>query len=445
VSRNFNRRAFLKTTAVAAGAAAVSGPFVMADANPNSKLGTAVIGSSGRGDAHVGAAAGERLVALVDTDDGRVGQAAKNVSKNHPNVKTYFDYRKMLEECHKDIDAVFIATPDHHHAPAAIRAIDLGKHVYVEKPMAYNMWEARRLTEAARAKKVVTQLGNQGHSGEEYRRLCEYIWAGAIGQVKETHSWTTWKFGNDGNQPPWKSAPKNIHWDEWVGPAPMAEFNDELHPMWWRKYIQYGTGSVGDQGCHVMDGAFWALKLKHPASFEMIEQRAGTKDRWPVCNTVKYEFPARGDMGPVTVYWHDGRKPPICLEQEQKNNRKFEDHGTIYVGEKGIMYTGQYGGGVRIIPEEQHKATPAPARTIPRVTGTNHMGAFLRAIKAGEQPASSFEYAGPLTEFVLLGHLAYRAEKGKKVEWDGANFKCKNAPELDQYVKREYRKGWEVV
>ncbi|MCY3021770.1 MAG: Gfo/Idh/MocA family oxidoreductase [Planctomycetota bacterium] len=438
-----SRRSFVKRAAMVAGAA-VCAPYVMADGAPNSKLGTAVIGSGGQGGASVNEAVGERLIALVDVDDNRLAETTKNVSKAHPNVKTYFDYRKMLDECHKDIDAVFIATPDQHHAPAAIRCIDLGKHVYVEKPMAYCLYEVRKLTESARAKKVMTQLGNQGHSGEEYRRLCEYIWAGAIGQVKETHSWTTWKFGNDGKQPPNSAPPKNLHWDEWLGPTLTGEYNSELHPMWWRKYINYGTGSTGDQGCHVMDGVFWALKLKSPTTFELIEQRAGSKDRWPVLNTIRYDFPARGDMGPVSVYWHDGCKPPICLELEKKNNRKFEDHGTIYVGEKGTMYTGQYGGGIRIIPEEQHKATPQPPKTIPRIR-TSHRGDFLRACKGSDVPPSSnFEYSGPLTEFVLLGHLAYMSKPGQKVEWDGEKMEAKGAPELNKLIKREYRKGWEV-
>ena len=443
MAARFSRRSFVKRAALVAGAA-TCGPFVFADGAPGAKLGTAVIGSGGQGGASIGEAANERLIALVDADDGRLAGAVKSVAKQAPNVKTYFDYRKMLDECHKDIDAVFIATPDHHHAPAAIRCIDLGKHVYVEKPLGHDLYEVRKLTEAARAKKVMTQLGNQGHSGEEYRRLCEYIWAGAIGQVKETHTWTTWKFGGTDNRGPKKAVPASLHWDEWLGPAAARDYHDGLHPFSWRCWIDFGTGSVGDQGCHIWDGVFWALKLKHPQSFELLAQHRGGNDKWPIDNTIRYDFPARGDMGPVSVYFHDGCKPPMVVELEKKNNRKFEDHGSIYIGEKGTMYTGQYGGGVRIIPEEQHKATPQPPKTIARVRNS-HRGDFLRACKSGEPPPSSnMEYSGPLTEFVLLGHLAYMSEVGKKVEWDGENFKCKNAPELEKWVKREHRKGWEV-
>ncbi|HEY3322663.1 MAG TPA: Gfo/Idh/MocA family oxidoreductase [Planctomycetota bacterium] len=442
MSCQFSRRSFIKGSAVVAGALYTS-RWVHAGPDATGKIGTAVIGAGGQGGASVPEAANERLIALVDADDGRLAGAVKNVSAKHPNVKTYYDYRKMLDECGKDIDAVFIATPDHHHAPAAIRCIDLGKHVYVEKPIGHNIAEVRKLTEAARAKKVMSQLGNQGHSGEEYRRLCEYIWAGAIGQVKEVHSWTTWKFGGTDGPPKSKPTPANVHWDEWLGPAAAREYVDGLHPFAWRMCREFGTGSVGDQGCHVMDGLFWALKLKSPQSFELIKTNRGNDYKWPIDNIIRYKFAARGDMGPVDIYWHDGCKAPICLELEKKYNRKFEDHGTIYVGEKGVMYTGQYGGGVRILPEEQHKATPAPERTIPRIKGS-HRGDFLRACKTGVPSSSNFDYSGPLTEFVLLGHLAYRSEIGKVVEWDGEKMECKNAPNLNQYVRREYRKGWEV-
>src|SRR4051812_20455529 len=218
-----NRRRFLKRSAALAGAAAGVGlfgtPSVLADGSPNEKLGIAVIGCGGQGSGNPGLAASERLIALVDVDEKKLGEAVTKLGAKVKEPKTFHDYRKMFDACHKDIDAVLIATPDHHHAPAAIRAIQLGKHVFVEKPMTWCLYEARTLTEAARKHKVATQMGNQGHSGEGYRRLCEYVWAGAVGGVTETHSLMDRNFGGSGGRPAKKDAPAKLHWDEWLGPA----------------------------------------------------------------------------------------------------------------------------------------------------------------------------------------------------------------------------------
>jgi hypothetical protein len=470
-----NRREFLKSAAAGGAAVAVhsfAAPYVLAEAAPNSKLGTVVIGVANQGKPSVNAAATERLVAFCDVDDSHIGLAKKFVEETYPDVKTsgiqgFFDYRKMFDKIHKDIDAVYVAAPDHHHCPAAMIAMQLGKHVYVEKPLAHSIQEIRMMQEAAKKYKVATQLGNQGHSGESIRRLCEYIWAGAIGDVIETHSWAPTGRGGTGGRLPAKPVPAGLHWDEWIGPMPFREYHDELHPLQWRSWWQFGDGSVGDWGCHNLDGPFMALKLGAPTSVECIEQKGGSDERFPLLNVLRWNYPARGDLPPVKVYWYDGyhgatkalahdeaaglkqNRPPIVAELEKKYNRDLKTGGTIYVGTKGIMHTENYAGSPRIIPEEKHKEfskTP-PAKSLSRVAkgppGMHpHHADFLRACRDGKPACSNFDYGGALSEMVLLGCLAERAGVGKKVEWDAAAVQVTNLPELNALVKREYRKGW---
>jgi hypothetical protein len=470
VSTRFHRRELLKRTAIVAGAAGVGlfpSPAILAQRSPNSTLGTVVIGCVNQGKASVNAAAGERLLALVDVDEAHLDQAKQFVAEQYPDAKTsgiqtFVDYRKMFDQMHKQIDAVFVATPDHHHAPASMIAIKLGKGVYVEKPMAHSIAEVRAMVAAARQYKVVTQLGNQGHSGEGIRRLCEYIWAGAIGDVVETYSWAPTGRGGLGGRLPTKPVPAGLHWDEWIGPMPYRDYHDDLHPLQWRSWWEFGDGSVGDWGCHNLDGPFMALKLGAPTSVEAVEQFGGSDERFPLRNTIRWDFPAREGMPPVKAYWYDGyfgatgsaahdeaaglkqNRPPIVEELEKKYSRDLKNGGTIYVGTKGIMHTGNYAGSPRIIPEEQHRATAPPEKTLTRIKGT-HQADFLRACKeGGPAPSSHFDYSGPLSEMVLLGCLAIKAGAGKKVEWDAANMRCTNLPELNRLVKREYRQGWKL-
>jgi predicted dehydrogenase len=439
------RRQFLQTAAVAGTgfwvAPALGKPK---SKSPMDKLGIAVIGCGGQGSGNPGIAAGERLVALVDVDEKRLGEAVKRVSARVANPKTYHDYRKMFDDCHKQIDLVLIATPDHHHAPAAIRAIQLGKSVFVEKPLTWCLYEARQLTEAARKYKVATQMGNQGHSGEGYRRLCEYIWAGAIGNVTETHSLMSRNFGGSGGRPPSKPVPEGLHWDEWLGPAHRRDYHDGLHPFNWRNWCEFGTGTLGDMGCHVLDGVFWALKLAQvkKCTIECLEQRGGSKEKFPQNNHLRWEFPARGDMPAVKVNSYDDQWPAFVKELEKKYSAKFGG-GTVYVGDKGIMVTGTYGERPRILPREKHDAFPPPPKKIPR---SKHgvKGDLLAACRGGEPASSNFDYSGPFTEFVLTGVLASRAGRGKKLEWDVERLQCTNVAEVNQWVKRDYRKGWEV-
>ena len=468
MASGLTRRSLLKKTALLAGVAAgtqfARGPIVLAEGASNQKLRCAVIGCGGRGGSHVGAALRERIVALVDVDEKKLAGALKNVTdpKNLEKyqlkaadasaIKTFTDFRKMFDEMAKEIDAVFVATPDHNHAAAAMRAIKLGKHVYCEKPLTHDIWEARALGEAAKQHKVMTQMGNQGHCGDGYRRLVEYIRAGAIGTIKEMHTWcdnSICPCGGTAGRPPTKPVPEGLHWEEWLGTAPFREYHDNLHPARWRGWWDFGSGLLGDWGCHMADGAHWVLDYRMPTGIEVVKSADGGAEMFPAVNTIKYNFPAAGGRPAVTYYWWDGmvggkaHRPQMADELEAKHNRKLGGKGTLYVGDKGIMYTGAYGGGTCFLPDELKAKVPEPEKTLPR--NGDIFGEFLAACKGGPKPTSNFTDAGgPLTELLLLGILGMRAGQGATLEWDAANLKCTNKPELNKYVKREYRKGWEM-
>jgi predicted dehydrogenase len=458
MKRTSTRRNFLKTTAIAAAGAVslqhLAAPHLWAAPAASKKLGVAVVGSGGMGGYALGAGLNERLVAICEIDDGRAAEAMKKFQEKHKDQKdavppkVYNDYRKMLDECHKDLDAVLVSTPDHHHAPAAIRAIQRGKATFSQKPLAHNIYECRTLAEAAKAGKVLTQLGNQGHCGEGYRRLVECIWGGAIGTVKETHSIFSRNFGGKGGIPPGKPVPAGLHWDEWIGPAPYREYHEGLHPFSWRNWRQFGTGTLGDMACHVLDGVFWSLRLKDVKAYsiECLSQENGSEEMFPQSNVLKFEYPARGDMPPVKVFTYDnsGQKPEIIKEVEKLAGGKPINDGTVYVGDKGYMYTDTYGGGVRVLPDSRQKEYTLPEKTIPRSHGGPIEDLFW-AIRNEGTPCSNFaDYSGPFTEMILTGQLAMFAGKGKKVEWDVAAMKCTNIDDLNRFVKRKYRPGWEV-
>jgi len=466
--RTTTRRDFLKHSALAAGAAVgaqvVGGPYLMAGPAPSRTLNVAVVGGGGMGGYAVGQARNERFVALAEIDDGRIAEILRGCDKSKGEPKVYYDYRKMIDECHKDIDVVLVSTPDHHHAPAAIRAINRGKHAFCQKPLAHNIYECRTLAETAAKNKVLTQMGNQGHCGEGYHRLVELIWGGAIGNVLETHSIFNRDFGGSGGIPPGKPVPKGVHWDEWLGPAPYREYHDGLHPFSWRSWRQFGTGTFGDMACHVMDGVIWSLKLVEATKFsiECLAQRGGSAEMFPQSNVIKFDFPARGNMPPVKVFSYDNlghepppfasrdgfrdnlsQKPEVIKNFEKEAQRQFSE-GTIYVGDKGILYTDTYGGGIQLYPESRRQSFQNPPRTLPRAHGGPIEDLFW-AIKNDGTPVSNFvDYAGRLTEFILTGQLAMLAGVGKRLEWDVAAMKCTNHDEINQFVRRKYRPGWEV-
>jgi len=373
----------------------------------------------------------------------------------------------LFDKHGKDIDAVFIATPNHHHALPALIAMQLGINVYCEKPVCHDIAEARTMRALAARTKVATQMGNQGHCEEGYRKLCEYIWAGVIGQVKETHSWTNRANGGVGPRPPYKPVPAGLHWDSWIGPAPYRDYHDDLHPHEWHGWYDFGNGSIGNMGCHVLDGVYWALKVGHPTSIEVEQMRGGSDERYPTGSRVRWDIPARGDLPALKAYWYEGLNqnakgdadgllrtakganrnlPPQLVElvkQYPDEELDSGDSGTIYIGEKGTIFTGTYGDRMHIVPYEKMKATPAPPKTLPRPKGI--FEDFLTAVRNGKtETSASFDYGTQLTEFSILANLAMHAGPGKIVMWDGPGMKVTNLPELNAWVKRDYRKGWHV-
>jgi hypothetical protein len=383
-------------------------------------------------------------------------------------VKFFDDYRVLFDKMAKEIDAVSVATPNHHHALPAMIAMKLGKGAYVEKPLTHYISEARELARIAAETKVATQMGNQGHSGEGYRRLCEFIWDGAIGNVTEVYHWSDRANGGVGDRPPTLPVPPGMNWDNWIGPAPFRDYHAKLHPHEWHGWYDFGNGSLGNMACHVMDGAHWALKLGHPTTIECESILGGGPERYPLGTRIRWDFDARGAMPPVKLWWYDGLTklpkvkevapgdpeqdtvdkkaqnwPPIVVELAAKYNFKFDSSGSVYIGDKGILYTGTYGGGITFLPEERMKEYVKPEKLIPRIKGTHH-GNFFDACRGGEPACSNFAVAAPFAEMTLLGCIAIRAGAGNKVEWDGPGMRCTNRPELNQYLKPEYRKGWEA-
>ncbi|MBN1766464.1 MAG: Gfo/Idh/MocA family oxidoreductase [Sedimentisphaerales bacterium] len=388
---------------------------------------------------------GENIVALCDVDD----EYSALIYDTFPKANKYRDYRKMLET-QKDIDALVIATPDHTHAVIAMAAMQLGKHVYCQKPMTRTIYEARMLTEAARKYKVITQMGNQGHSGEGVRLICEWIWDGAIGDVREVHAYT--------NRPVWPQAiarpedrpavPPTLDWDLFLGPAPERPYHPAYHPFAWRGWWDFGTGALGDMACHVLDPVFWSLKLKYPtqveACFTKINYSKNIREETaPLSSIVHFQFPQRGDMPPVKVHWYDGGMMPARPEGLEPGRKLAEgdQSGVLFIGEKGMIMCGEYGNHPRIAPETAMRAYQRPPKTIARIN-MSHEKHWVQCCKDNTPACSNFDYAGPFTEMVLLGNLAIRT--GEPLEWDGENMKATNVPEANEYVNPPYRQGWSL-
>ncbi|HOZ48588.1 MAG TPA: Gfo/Idh/MocA family oxidoreductase [Candidatus Hydrogenedentes bacterium] len=413
---------------------------------PSEKLNVAAIGAGGKGSSDIrGAGEGNNVVALCDAD---WRQAAESFER-FPDAKRYKDFREMLDKEHQNIDAVTISTPDNVHAVAAMACMQLGKHVYVQKPLTHDIYEARMLTEGARKYKVATQMGNQGHSDMGIRRVCEWVWAGRIGDVKEVHIWT--------NRPVWPQGiprptdtppvPEGLDWDVWLGPAPERPYNPAYVPFKWRGWWDFGCGALGDMGCHIMDAAFTSLKLGYPTSVSA-EQEGSNEETGPTWSIVTYQFPERKkleltgvkgkkDFPAVKVVWYDGGKKPPMPEGLAPDTKLGDgDNGSLFIGDKGMLTCGEYAGSPRLVPYEK----PEVERFLEKSPG--HYEEWIQACKGGAPAGGNFDYAGPFSEMVLLGNLAIRA--GQPLDWDGENMKCTNVPEANQYVKREYRKGWSL-
>jgi predicted dehydrogenase len=401
--------------------------------SPNEKLNVAGIGAGGRGADDIDGVKSENIYALCDVDEKQAG----GTFRRFPKAKVYYDFRVMLEKEAKNIDAVVIGTPDHTHAAAAVMAMRLGKHVYCEKPLTHSVYEARVMRETAAKYGVATQMGIQGHSYDLHRRAVELLHAGVIGPVREAHAWSDrpiWPQGIDRptEAPP---VPRSLKWDLWLGPAPWRPYHPAYVPFNWRGWWDFGTGALGDMGCHVMDVVFWGLRLGAPTSVEaeVSDRHPETAPEWSI---VRWEFPGRGGTPPVKLTWYDGGKKPA---KEVADGLVLPSNGALLIGEKGKMFVPDWhASDFKLLPGERFEGLRGPEETIPRSPG--HHEEWIRACKGGAAALADFDYAGRMTEAVLLGNVAIRA--AERIEWDAESMKVTNSPKATRFVRREYRSGW---
>jgi predicted dehydrogenase len=467
-NKQASRRQFIRNASLAAGGFFIVPRHVLGRGfiAPSDQLNIAGIGAGGKGNSDLrefSKSPKANIAFLCDVDDR---QAADSV-KRFPKAKYYKDFREMLDKEAKNIDAVSVSTPDNIHAVAAMAAIQRGKHVYVQKPMTHDIYEARMLTEAARKYKVVTQMGNQGASGDGVRLMREWYNAGLIGDATEIHVWTNrpvWPQGT-GNPKGTDAIPKELNWDLWLGPAKYEEYHKEFLPFNWRGYWAYGTGALGDMGCHLIDPAFKTVGLGYPsevecsegAIFEKMWNAAYYPESCPISSSVKLKFPGKNGKPDVKLYWMDGGIVPERPEELGADERMGgDDGGVIITGTKGKIMCECYGANPTLLPTSKTKEINVP-QTLARVP-EGHYLQWVNACIAGfgkAETSSTFDYAGPLTETILMGNLALRSYlikgpdgKGfpgrKKLLWDAQNMKITNFDEANQYVKREYRDGWKL-
>ncbi|MFO0807874.1 MAG: Gfo/Idh/MocA family oxidoreductase [Gemmataceae bacterium] len=435
------RRSFAKTLL----ATAVAPAFVRGR-DLNSKLNIAIVGSGGRGRGNLDSVASENIVALCDVNADALSSAAAK----HPKAAKFSDFRKVFDKP-AAFDAVVVSTCEHTHYHAVMLALKHGKHVYCEKPLSHNVWEARQIREAAAKAKVSTQMGIQIHASDNYRRVVELIQGNVIGPVREVHVWVSRAWGLQSpeaakrnkdivtvaNRPSEPAAiPAGLDWDLWIGPAPMRPF----HPVYvpgpkWYRWWDFGNGTMSDLGSHWIDLPFWALKLDAPRTIEA-NGPPPHPELAPASMSATYEYGPRGDLPAVKLVWHQGEDKPAILTS---GGIPSWANGVLFIGDKGMVLS-DYGKHI-LLPEKAFVGATLPSPTIPRIGGKHHQE-WIEACKTGKQPLANFDYAGPLTEANHLGNVAYRV--GKKLVWDTTNLRATNAPEADQFIRREYRKGWEV-
>jgi predicted dehydrogenase len=451
------RRTFLASAAAATAGFTIVPRHVLGGQGtpaPSDRLNIAGIGVSGMGKSNLGRCESENIVALCDVDFDK----SDEVFKKYPDAKRYKDFRVMLDE-QKDIDAVIVATPDHTHAVIAMAAMERKKHVYVQKPLTHSVHEARVLTEAARKHGVASQMGNQGHSGEGIRILCEWIWDGAIGHVREAHAWTNrpvWPQGVEVDRPTeTPEVPPGLDWDLWIGPAHPRPYHPTYHPAKWRAWWDFGTGSLGDMACHIIDPLFWALKLKYPVSVEahiskywhgFFEETEPKHEMYPRSSIVRYTFPAREKMPSVNLTWWDGGLMPARPAGLEPGRRMGDNNGGILlIGDKGAIVAGCYGESPRLVPETAMKKYKRPRKSLERIPegADGHEKDWIRACKGGKPASSHFEYSGPLSEMVLMGNLAVRFPD-RQLLWNGEAMEVTNDADANAYVRRQYRDGWHL-
>jgi predicted dehydrogenase len=459
-----SRRKFLKNIGVVAAAFSIIPRSVLGKGfvAPSDTLYLAGIGAGGKGEsdlAEMAKSPNVKVVALCDVDDR---QAVKSV-QNFPTAKYYKDFRKLLD-AEKNIDACTVSTPDHTHAVVAMAAIVRGKHVYVQKPLTHDIYEARILTEAARKYKVVTQMGNQGGSGDDVRKAKEWYDAGLIGDVFNVTCWT--------NRPVWPQGvptpqgkfeiPKELDWNLWLGTAPAIDYNPAYLPFNWRGWWNFGTGALGDMACHIMDPVFRILPIDYPSEVECsvstiwsgVFQEGKYSDSCPVSSIVHFKYPGKNGKPDIDLTWMDGgllpKRPAPLLPDEPMGNW---DGGVIFEGTKGKLMCDCYGANPRLLPTKRMTEVTLPKQTLPRVPEGHYLqwaNACMKGFGKSEL-SSSFDYAGPFTESVLMGNLAIRSYNvrvsdsypgRKKLLWDAKNMKITNFDEANKYVRRDYSNGW---
>ena len=440
-----SRRDFLCSTA-ATGFALTFIPDRVWGANERVNVACIGIGGKGASDVTGAAGAGGNIVALCDVDDNRRARKGKDSRDRFPEAKYYRDFRVMLDKEDKQIDAVTVSTPDHTHCHAAVTAMRMGKHVYCQKPLTHSIWEARLMTQTAAEHRVATQMGNQAHAGEPIRRGVELIRAGIIGKVSEVHTWTNrpvWPQGLSERLPE-MPVPSGLDWDLWLGPAPVRPYNAGYVPFKWRGWWDFGTGALGDMGCHIMDMPFWALDLKYPTAVSA-DQEGNTVESGPTASTVTYRFAPGPYSTDLKFCWYDGKRMPsdeIIGDVGMPADRVAKNFDLVMIGEKGKFFFKRSSTKWAVTPAsrlEEFDIDGTPV-TLPRVKDED--AEWIDACKGGPPALSNFSYSGLLTEVVLLGNLAIRL--GKPIEWDGEAMKAKSAPEANELIRREYRKGWEL-
>jgi len=505
VAYDFTRRHFffgslLAGAVPASGFGSIPSLRALGYKSPNEKLNIASIGAGGKASSDIDGCSLENIVALCDVDEA---QAARKF-KEYEKVPKYKDFRRMLDEQGSNIDAVIVTIPDFMHATAAMWCMERGKHVYVQKPLTRTVWEARQLMEAANKYRVATQMGNQGYSNEGTRQAAEMIWAGEIGKVTEVHAWTDrpiWPQGLN-SIPPAEPVPETLDWDLWLGiaekrpytsggPDYKSPLNGHFYqPGNWRGFYDFGCGALGDMACHILGAPNLALQLGAPLSVECIHKEGTSDFMFPEKSVIRYDFPARGSMPPVKLFWHDGLKetpkipgvpegellgdlprrpyqrnaaqsqaapatppPPTGFVGRTFNWDKFVEmrndpeskapppDGSLFIGEKGMITTGTYGEQTRLIPVEKMKDYDFSAKYLTRSPG--HYRDWIRACKGGEPSCSNFNVAAPFVEWMLLGVIALRVEG--KLEWDPAKMKFTNNAEANRYLKPTFRKGWTLT
>jgi predicted dehydrogenase len=463
--KHINRRSFIRSSATTGAGLVVSAKLGWAQQSPNERIAFACVGIGGKGesDSNHCAMHGD-VVAICDIDDQRLEKKAnqklkikgenQEAEEKQPflKAKRYNDYRKMLDEMGKSIDAVTTSTSDHMHAPPTIMAMRMGKHAFVQKPATHSLQEARLIGQIARERKLATMMGNQGTSHEGLRRAAEIVQAGALGIVKEVHVWT--------NRPIWPQGvprpkgedpvPEHLKWDLWLGCAPVRPYKKDAYAHFaWRGWWDFGTGALGDMACHTLNMPFLALDLRNPISVEAVNS-PNNKDSYPSWSVIRYEFAATSKRPAVTLFWADGgdRLPEEKrVTADMLHGKKRSNSGALIVGEKGSLYSpDDYGAQYFLLPEGSFKDYKGPDKTLPRAPAEGDEGHFrewVRAIKGGAPAFSNFpDYAGPLTETVLLGNLAVWA--GEKVEWDAQNQKATNCPDVEPLIRKTYRQGFGI-